>query len=123
MAELLVVAVSASHADPEKDRRGCYKRGDVAVVMEDGHAWGRKEGAPKFRVVKVPGVPAARLRYLTESEEATDPFTAERTPLTRRAAALDLDALPTRTLAESEVKTAERAKVDGRVSDGTVRTR
>jgi len=122
MAELLVVAVSATHADPATDRRGCYKRGDVVVVMEDGHAWGRKEGAPKFRVVQVPGVPAARLRYLTESEEGIDEFTGRETTLTRRAVALDLDALPTRTLAESDVTTAERTKTDGTIDDGT-RTR
>lgn len=123
MAELLVKAVDATHADPEKDRRGCYKRGDVVVVREDGHAWGRKEGAPKFRVVKVPGVPAARLRYLEASEEAVDHFTGELTPTTRRALALDLDAVPTRSVTETEVKTAERTKTDGRISTDTTRTR
>jgi hypothetical protein len=43
MAELLVKAISNSHIDPTKDQRGCYKRGDVVVVMPDGHQWGKEE--------------------------------------------------------------------------------
>lgn len=56
MAELLVKAVDATHPDPAKDARGCYKRGDVVCVQPDGHEWGRLEGLPRFVVVKVPGV-------------------------------------------------------------------
>src|ERR1043166_9865558 len=56
--ELLIKAVDASHANPVKDQ-GCYKRGDVVIVMPDGHPWGREEGPPTFLVVKVPGEPGA----------------------------------------------------------------
>lgn len=77
MAEFLVVAQSATHADPDKDERGSYKRGDVVVVQPDGHQWGRLETAPKFVVVKVPDVTVEQARRFIEAEGATevDPFT------------------------------------------------
>jgi len=68
MAELLIRTQNNAHVDPRKDR-ATYKRGDVVVVMPDGHVWGRleskqqwvSEGLPEnawpggFVVVKVPG--------------------------------------------------------------------
>ena len=35
MALLLMKATNATHSDPTKDQRGCYKRGDVVDVYED----------------------------------------------------------------------------------------
>ena len=35
MSLVLVMAVNHTHSDPEKDQRGCYKRGDVVEVFED----------------------------------------------------------------------------------------
>lgn len=35
MALLLIKATNATHIDPTKDQRGCYKRGDVVSVYED----------------------------------------------------------------------------------------
>lgn len=67
MAEFLIKARNATHADPVKDARGCYKRGDIVVVMPDGHLWGSKEGLPDFVIVKVPGVDHERARkYLAQ---------------------------------------------------------
>ena len=54
--ELLVKAISASHSDIGKDRRGCYKKGYPVVVMPDGHEWGSSECLPNFVVVKCPEV-------------------------------------------------------------------
>lgn len=56
MAEILVKAVDATNPDPEKQRRGCYRKGDPVLAMPDGHAWGAEEGPPKFVVIKVPGI-------------------------------------------------------------------
>lgn len=65
MAELLVKAVSATHSDPAKDQRGCYKRGHAVVVMPDGHEWGTLETLPRFVVLKFPLVAPARVeKYL-----------------------------------------------------------
>lgn len=74
MCELLICAQS----------RSSYRRGDIAVVMEDGHEWGVRERLPLFVVVKIPGVPASRVRpYVAEERGAVDPFTGY-APLTRR---------------------------------------
>lgn len=51
--ELLVRSTDA----PVPDSPGAWRRGDVVVVMPDGHPWGREELNPaKFRVVKRPGI-------------------------------------------------------------------
>jgi hypothetical protein len=56
MAEVLIKAFNASHYDPVKDRRGCYKRGDLVVSVPDGHGWGRDERLPRFWRVRIPNV-------------------------------------------------------------------
>lgn len=56
MAEFLIKAVSVINIDTIKDQRGCYKRGDVVVVMPDNHIWGIEERLPKFVIVKIPGL-------------------------------------------------------------------
>jgi len=72
MAQILVKAVDATHADPTKDRRGCYKRGMPVVVMPDSHTWGREECLPKFVIIKIPGVSVDRvMKYLEQEREGT----------------------------------------------------
>lgn len=99
MAELLIKARDATHPDPEVDRSSCYKTGDVVVVREDGHEWGAKEGLPNFRVLKVPGVPAAQIEDLiaaqTEDDDGT-PLADENGPraFRRRAWRVNFDRLP-----------------------------
>ena len=70
MAELLVFARNNTHADPEKERASCYKRGHIVTVREDGFAWGIRETKAAwiaagntaesypndFVLVKIPGV-------------------------------------------------------------------
>lgn len=50
MAELLVL-----NRDATPEPRS-YKRGDIVVVMPDGHAWGNAEGLPDFVQASLPGV-------------------------------------------------------------------
>lgn len=70
--EILVKAISATHADPAKDL-ACYKAGDPVVVQPDGHVWGAEEGLPRFWVVKVPSVTVAQaLAYLERNPDWTD---------------------------------------------------
>jgi hypothetical protein len=71
MARLLVKAVDYTHPDPDEDRRGSFKRGDVVAVMPDGHVWGEKEVPPLFEQVDVPGVSVSDLGYLTAPEAQT----------------------------------------------------
>ena len=66
MARLLIKAVDSVHPDPS----AVYARGDVVVVMEDGHEWGGMEGLPDFLRLDVVGIPASDLLYLTDPQEA-----------------------------------------------------
>lgn len=89
MCELLVRLVDKAQPDARLAAQ-CSKMGDVVVVVEDGHQWGREEGPPTYRVVRVPGVPASNLASLL----ATQPATPEQeTMLQRRAFGLRLEGL------------------------------
>ena len=59
MCEILVKAVSISNADPEKDKRGCYKKGYPVVVKPDGWEWGNLETLPTFIIIKCPEISVA----------------------------------------------------------------
>jgi len=72
MPRALVKARDASHPDPEKDRRGCYKRGDVVAVMPDGHVWGAMEGPPNFVHVDITGASLEVLQRLVEEQDDDD---------------------------------------------------
>lgn len=69
MAQLLVFQRDNTHPDPITDRKGCYKIGDVVVVVEDSHVFGAAEIQHPFAVVSVPG-PANNWRHLVEGEPA-----------------------------------------------------
>jgi hypothetical protein len=59
MAILLIKDRDATHADPVKDARGCYKRGDVVQVFEDDRVL-QLPPAPPFVIVKITGVTKAQ---------------------------------------------------------------
>lgn len=72
MAQLLIMAVSNTHADPAKDLRGCYKRGMVVEVFEDDKVLTRPMSAP-FVVVKITGVTRAQAeKYLQHETDGVD---------------------------------------------------
>lgn len=72
MCEILIFAGNNTHPDPEKDRRGCWKRGYPVVVKEDGHEWGAEERWPKFAILKLPGVPAAKVEAFLDPQMEDD---------------------------------------------------
>lgn len=73
MAEILVKAADATHADTTVDQRGCYKRGMPVVVQPDGHPWGAREGLPRFYIIKLPGVSVSKvLKYIIEDSTRDD---------------------------------------------------
>lgn len=88
MCEFLIFTRDNTNPDPEKNRRGCYKRGMVVVVFEDGHTWGREEskqmwiaegntaaswpGQGRWVILKIPGVPAAKARALAAVQDVDD---------------------------------------------------
>jgi len=86
MAEFLVKLNDNTHVNPTKDQSGCYKRGDVVVVMPNGHEWGKEEGYPKFVVVKIPGMTVAAGQKYIEPQIQGDLVGEMRDPtiITRR---------------------------------------
>lgn len=50
--QLLIRAIDNSLPDPEKDRRGCYKKGYPVVVFPLTHTWGAEEGLPGFVMLR-----------------------------------------------------------------------
>lgn len=76
-----------------KDARGCYKKGDIVVVMEDGHRWGKKEGPPNFVIVKIPGVSVeAARKYIEAHTDTADPLNP--VALARRKYTIRVDDMP-----------------------------
>jgi hypothetical protein len=99
MAQILVKAIDATHADPVKDRRGCYKRGMPVVVMPDTHTWGLDERPPKFVVLKLPGVPVEKVKkYIEPEREDTADADGRYQVFLRRLWKFRLDDMPTAAL-------------------------
>lgn len=74
MAEILIKATNATNPDPDKDRRGCYKRGMPVEVFEDG-AYAREMANPNslmklptFVWLLIPGVPKSKIEKYTLPE-------------------------------------------------------
>ena len=88
MARLLIVAQSATHTDPTKDRTGCYKRGDPVIAMPDGHVFGNGQQWPKFAIIDLPGVDHVKLNQYIQEEMVAGQITR------RRAFRVDVAALP-----------------------------
>jgi len=103
MAEFLIKAADSTHPDPEKNDRGCYKRGDIVEVRPDGATYGRLEGLPNFLKVKVTGLDYEKARtYMSQqvmgdiSGETPDPSMMTK----RRKYKLRVDDIPETLLSE-----------------------
>jgi hypothetical protein len=93
MAELLVKAIDVTHKNSVKDKAGCYKRGDVVVVMPDAHEWGNEERLPKFMMIKIPDLSVKDARKYIKSEiDDTDP--ENKIIITRRLFGVMIDDTP-----------------------------
>lgn len=98
MAELLIKAVDATHTDPTKDARGCYKRGDIVGVAPDGWQWGALElKAPasggKFVVLKITDVTRAQVANWVRNHWACE-IDGIDFNVRRRRVQIDWNALP-----------------------------
>lgn len=103
MAELLFKAIDASNADPAKDARGCYKRGDFVLVRDDGWGWGLEETKPpasggKFVIIKITDVTAEQVTAYVQRKWAMQPEDpqkdADGNPIVRRRLSIPIAALP-----------------------------
>jgi len=80
MALFLIKATDATHADPVKDARGCYKRGDIVDVYEDSRHDGDLIANPiaaPFVLVRVSGVTVAQARAFLDPHRS-DPLPCPR---------------------------------------------
>ena len=95
MAILVLIARDASHADPEKDARGCYKTGDIVAVHEDSAHDGNLERNPvqaPWVLIKVAGITKAQAERVLEPERDRDGLDAK--TITRRRFRLNPADLP-----------------------------
>ena len=60
MAILLVFDHDNTHADPEKEYRGCYKKGYIVQVFEDGTPYVNPP-APPFLILQITGITQAQV--------------------------------------------------------------
>lgn len=76
MAELLIKAIDATNPNPEKDIRGCYKRGMIVEIRPDNCGYGSSEGLPLFYKIKIPLIPTNHpvLLKLLLSQQLQDGF-------------------------------------------------
>lgn len=95
MALFLIFDHDNTHADPVKDRRGCYKTGDIVEVLDDSKHDGdivANPIAPPWYLIRVTGVTKEQVLHAMESEfNALDLSVV----LTRRKFRLALASLPT----------------------------
>jgi len=91
MAEFLIKATNATHADPVKDRRGCYKRGDIVQVFPDGACTEQPSPNSNMVIIKVVGLSfEAAQKYMLSEMDTVDP----RKTLTRRKFRIRVDDVP-----------------------------
>ncbi len=91
MCELLVRAIDKTNADPWLDAQ-CTKRGDVIVIVDDGHRWGPGELQDRqYIIVRAPGVPASKASAYLAPERGDDQFSSN-PGLRARGFYMDLDA-------------------------------
>lgn len=95
MAELLVCAQDrAGTTDATKLLRGGWRRGQIVAVQSDGHAWGRREGLPRFVRIRLPGVTVAQVQRFMAARTTVDAFTGRREVAARRQWRVRLSDLP-----------------------------
>lgn len=110
MCELLVFVRNNTNADPEKDRRGCYKVGYVVIAVDDGYTWGREEskaqwvadggaagswpGQGRWVIIKIPGISAAKAKELINEQREDDAGVQTSTVYRRRLWRVKHELLP-----------------------------
>ena len=83
MAEILIKAMDAINSDPVKNLAGCYKKGDIVVIMPDNWTWGKEETLPKFVILKIPGVVIDE-KYILPRYSGIDPISENPICIKRR---------------------------------------
>lgn len=95
MAQLLILNTDAVHKDALINERECHKQGDIIVVKDNDHIWGKQEhpltsSSKKFWLITMTGVDVEQLQYLTVPH--IEEFSGD--VLLQRAWKFDIDLLP-----------------------------
>lgn len=116
MATLQLITRDVTHADATKNQRGCYKRGMIVAVYEDGVCTEAPSTNTPFIFIHVPTVPAARvLKYMAPQLDPTDVAMGIRVPtvIRRRRWRLRWEDLPaavrTRIISQRQITVAVAA--------------
>ena len=78
MALFLIYGKNNTHADPEKDARGCYKIGDIVEILDDSKHDGdlvKNPVAPPFYLVRITGVTKEQAEKYMEPHAEPRPAT------------------------------------------------
>ena len=101
--EYLLYSVNNTHSDPDKETRGCYKRGDLVLAMPLGHTWGTKELIPpaeggKFARLRITDATHAWIKNFVRNKwnhlDPCGPELSGETTVRRRRIRIDVDLLP-----------------------------
>jgi len=96
MAEIFLKLKATSHSDPDRDREGCYKRGMIVTVQQDGFDWGRLSISfyPAACIIKIPGLAVEKIEDLTSPQMEDDSGISQIDPYRRRQWILNIDDIP-----------------------------
>ncbi len=84
MAILAIIDRDNTNADPVKDQRGCYKRGDIVAVHDDSKHDGdliRNPVVAPWYLVRVTGVTAEQVQHALDPELSAVAFDEDGRPL------------------------------------------
>ena len=109
--EVLIKIGDTYSSDPEESQRACFKDGDVVVVREEGHIWGRYE-RENFLIIKMYLKPQEVKKLVQPKESLTGEVDKEGKPkreiLRRRKYRLDLYKIGLKGRKLSELSPEER---------------
>ena len=95
MALLLVYGRNNTHTDSVKDRRGCYKLGDIVQVLDedahDGNVVANPVAFPHI-LIRVSGITSEQVRHVMAPEVSS--VSLDRKVITRRLFRFRLEDLP-----------------------------
>jgi len=100
MAELLIRTVDKTHSDPVKSLAGCFKRGDIICIQDDGHGWSEAErNADDRTILKIPKVEKNTLgSYMLPVYDEDPDVNPDATVVIQRKYKINLDSLGSDTI-------------------------
>lgn len=80
MADLLIMARDNTHENPVKDKRGCYKIGDIVDAFPDGQLGPHAHAGGVFKVIRAPQLSLEEAKSLCVPETEVEYIDGEGRP-------------------------------------------